>query len=288
MAAGHLVMGFDPGVIGWFMGMDEAAITGAEGLHLTSEMAFFTALALLIVGNGFFKPNISTIVGSHVRPGRPPSRRRVHHLLHGHQPRRRHAAPAALRPTSARPIGWHFGFGLATIGMLVGLAVFVAAHPRGPACSSLGGALSDGVLAMVGHAGQHDAAPVSTASWPCALAVAGVIAFMPRIGPGRPARLEAGAPPEPRAAQEARGRRACPSSTHVYLCRCPGDRCPCSPLLVWSNLGHQDRRPEAVARSPWPRPVGTVAAARRHAPGRDQHAPRACCCSSPAAARSPT
>ena len=28
------------------------------------EMAFFFALALLICGNGFFKPNISTIVGS--------------------------------------------------------------------------------------------------------------------------------------------------------------------------------------------------------------------------------
>jgi len=39
MAAGHLLM------------------------TIQSEIAFFSALALLICGNGFFKPNISTIVG---------------------------------------------------------------------------------------------------------------------------------------------------------------------------------------------------------------------------------
>ncbi len=40
MAAGHLVM------------------------TVPQELAFFTALALLVIGNGFFKPNISTIVGT--------------------------------------------------------------------------------------------------------------------------------------------------------------------------------------------------------------------------------
>ena len=47
MAAGHLLM------------------------SLETEWIFFTALALLIAGNGFFKPNISTIVGSLYPPGSP-------------------------------------------------------------------------------------------------------------------------------------------------------------------------------------------------------------------------
>ena len=45
------------------------------------------ALSLVSVGNGFFKPNISTIVGSLYDAGRPAAGCRLHHLLHGHQPR---------------------------------------------------------------------------------------------------------------------------------------------------------------------------------------------------------
>lgn len=85
---------------------------------------FFVALACLIVGNGFFKPNISAIVGK----------------LYTAKPERRDAGftifyiginlGAAMSPLLCGYIGetygWHYGFGLATIGMLVGLAVFVA------------------------------------------------------------------------------------------------------------------------------------------------------------------
>src|ERR1700676_2908269 len=53
------------------LGSRRAVILGgllmaAGHLLMTSEnnFAFFTALGLLIAGNGFFKPNISTIVGS--------------------------------------------------------------------------------------------------------------------------------------------------------------------------------------------------------------------------------
>src|SRR5213075_1020129 len=47
MAAGHLLM------------------------TIENRVAFYTALALLITGNGFFKPNISTIVGSLYADGNP-------------------------------------------------------------------------------------------------------------------------------------------------------------------------------------------------------------------------
>lgn len=99
MAAGHLLMA------------------------VSNDWAFFLALALLICGNGFFKPNISAIVGS----------------LYGEKNRKRDAGftifymginlGAAMSPLLCGYIGttygWHYGFGLATIGMLIGLAVFV-------------------------------------------------------------------------------------------------------------------------------------------------------------------
>ncbi len=58
-----------------------------------------------------------------LRPLSRPARRRLHDLLHGRQP------GAAMSPLLCGYIGetygWHFGFGLATVGMLAGLAVFV-------------------------------------------------------------------------------------------------------------------------------------------------------------------
>lgn len=100
MAAGHLVM------------------------TVETTVGLYTALALLICGNGFFKPNISTMVGA----------------LYPAASARRDAGftifyiginlGAGLAPLVCGYIGetygWHYGFGLATIGMLVGLATFVA------------------------------------------------------------------------------------------------------------------------------------------------------------------
>ena len=100
MAAGHLLMSVE------------------------NSLAFFMALGLLIAGNGFFKPNISTIVGG----------------LYKHGDERRDGGftifymginlGAALAPLLCGYIGetygWHYGFNLATLGMLIGLAVFWA------------------------------------------------------------------------------------------------------------------------------------------------------------------
>ncbi len=100
MAAGHLLM------------------------TIQTEAVFFLALAFLIAGNGFFKPNISTIVGT----------------LYPEESKKRDGGftifyiginlGAAMAPLLCGYIGetygWHKGFGLATIGMLVGVAIFVA------------------------------------------------------------------------------------------------------------------------------------------------------------------
>ncbi len=88
------------------------------------ETVFFMALALLIAGNGFFKPNISTIVGSLYKKDKEGRDRGFTIFYMGIN------LGAAMSPIICgyvgETFGWHYGFGLATIGMLSGLAVFVA------------------------------------------------------------------------------------------------------------------------------------------------------------------
>ena len=100
MAAGHLLM------------------------TIQQDLWFFTALGFLIAGNGFFKPNISTIVGTLYPEGSPKRDGGFTIFYIGIN------LGAAMAPLLCGYIGetygWHYGFGLATIGMLVGLAVFVA------------------------------------------------------------------------------------------------------------------------------------------------------------------
>ena len=47
-----------------------------------------SAIALLVVGNGFFKPSIATLVGRLYAPDDSASGQRLYDLLHGHQHRR--------------------------------------------------------------------------------------------------------------------------------------------------------------------------------------------------------
>ncbi|QDV24474.1 peptide MFS transporter [Aureliella helgolandensis] len=85
---------------------------------------FFSALGLLIAGNGFFKPNISSMVGNLYSASNPKRDGGFTLFYIGIN------LGAALAPLLCGYVGetygWHRGFGLATIGMLVGLALFVA------------------------------------------------------------------------------------------------------------------------------------------------------------------
>ena len=100
---------------------------GHLAMAVQNLQVFYLALALLICGNGFFKPNISSLVGR---------------LYETDDPRRDSAftifymginlgaflAPIACGYLGER-LGWHWGFGLAGIGMLLGLLVFLRAQP---------------------------------------------------------------------------------------------------------------------------------------------------------------
>ena len=101
-------------------------LMAAGHLLMTAEndIAFFAALALLICGNGFFKPNISTMVGTLYPAGSP--RRDAGFTLFYMGINLGAAMAPLLCGYIGETYGWHYGFGLATVGMLTGVAVFVA------------------------------------------------------------------------------------------------------------------------------------------------------------------
>ncbi|MHB8863342.1 MAG: peptide MFS transporter [Pirellulaceae bacterium] len=97
---------------------------GQALLMFENTAAFFTGLALLVCGNGFFKPNISTIVGTLYPKGSPKRDGGFTIFYMGVN------LGAALSPLVCGYIGelygWKYGFGLASLGMLIGVAIFVA------------------------------------------------------------------------------------------------------------------------------------------------------------------
>ncbi|HLQ26090.1 MAG TPA: peptide MFS transporter [Acidiferrobacterales bacterium] len=100
---------------GMVMAMGHFAMAVPALLHL--------ALGLLITGNGFFKPNISTIVGSLYRQNDPRRDSGFTIFYMGIN------LGAFLSPlvcgTLAEKFGWHYGFAAAGVGMLAGLLVFI-------------------------------------------------------------------------------------------------------------------------------------------------------------------
>tara|TARA_B100001741_G_scaffold261631_1_gene225725 strand:- start:383 stop:1999 length:1617 start_codon:yes stop_codon:yes gene_type:complete len=112
MALGHFFMAFyfDTDMFGF----DATSI---------NNFFFYAALALLIIGNGFFKPNISSMVGRLYPEGddRRDSGFTIFYMGIN--------AGAFLAPLACGwlgyEFGWHYGFGAAGVGMIIGLLVFM-------------------------------------------------------------------------------------------------------------------------------------------------------------------
>ena len=87
-----------------------------------TDFFFYGALGLLIAGNGFFKPNISSLVGSLYKEGDIKRDSGFTIFYMGIN------LGAAMAPLLCgylgENVGWHYGFGLAGIGMLAGVIVF--------------------------------------------------------------------------------------------------------------------------------------------------------------------
>jgi len=104
MAAGHFAMAFEP--------------------------FFLFALGLLILGNGAFKPNISTQVGGLYAPG-DRRRDRAFSIFYVGINLGAFFAPL-ICGTLGEELGWHYGFTAAGLGMTTGLVIYLLATPHLP------------------------------------------------------------------------------------------------------------------------------------------------------------
>ncbi len=100
------------------------ALPGAGGAAAAGSLGpLWLGLILLILGNGFFKPNISTIVGQLYEPGDARRDRAFTIFYMG-------INLGALSPLIVSYLGekvsWHLGFGACGIGMVLGMIVFLS------------------------------------------------------------------------------------------------------------------------------------------------------------------
>ena len=118
---------------GWiadkFIGQKQAVMLGGLLLCLghgilavNAEWAFFSGLILIVVGVGFLKPNISTMVGGLYKKG---DNKRDTGFYIFYMGINIGAFLGALTVGAvAAKYGWHYGFGLAGIGMALGQLVY--------------------------------------------------------------------------------------------------------------------------------------------------------------------
>ena len=89
-----------------------------------TDFFFYGALGLLIAGNGFFKPNISSLVGSLYEDENMKMKRDSGFTIFYMGINLGAAVAPLLCGYIGAEWGWHYGFGLAGIGMLAGVVVF--------------------------------------------------------------------------------------------------------------------------------------------------------------------
>ncbi|MEX0967794.1 MAG: peptide MFS transporter [Bacteroidia bacterium] len=92
-------------------------------LAVDAPWAFFTGLALIIIGVGGLKPNISTMVGGLYKPG--DERRDSGFTIFYIGINVGAFLSSLIVGYVGEKIGWHYGFGLAGIGMLLGQVVYM-------------------------------------------------------------------------------------------------------------------------------------------------------------------
>ena len=102
---------------------------GQFTLFLDDQVTFFIGLALLVVGNGFFKPNISSMIGKFYKTGDGRRDGAFTIFYMGIN------IGAFLTPLTCGAIGeiegWKYGFLTAGIGMVLGLLIMIWAQKAG-------------------------------------------------------------------------------------------------------------------------------------------------------------
>jgi proton-dependent oligopeptide transporter, POT family len=118
MAVGHFMMAFEP--------------------------LLLFALLFLILGNGCFKPNMSTQVGE-LYPAGDPRRDRAYSIFYVGINIGAFLAPLVCGTLGER-VGWHYGFAAAGIGMLIGLSIYLVGQSHMP---------PDPLVVAKGKAAEH-------------------------------------------------------------------------------------------------------------------------------------
>ena len=98
-------------------------VAGHGILSIEQPWAFYTGLTLIVAGVGMLKPNISTMVGGLYPPG--DERRDKGFSIFYIGINVGAAAASIIVGLVAEAYGWHYGFGLAAIGMLLGQLVYM-------------------------------------------------------------------------------------------------------------------------------------------------------------------
>lgn len=107
-----------------------ASLMAIGHFMMAFERLLFPALLVLILGSGAFKPNTTTQVGALYPPG-DARRDRGYSIYYVGINLGAFLAPLVCG-TLGETIGWHYGFGAAGVGMLIGLVVYLLATPYLP------------------------------------------------------------------------------------------------------------------------------------------------------------
>jgi POT family proton-dependent oligopeptide transporter len=119
------IMGFRTAIIWGALLMAAGQFT----LFADNQTTFFIGLALLVIGNGFFKPNISSMIGKFYPDGDPRRDGAFTIFYMGIN------IGAFLTPLTCGAIGeiegWKYGFLTAGVGMMLGFGIFMWAQAKG-------------------------------------------------------------------------------------------------------------------------------------------------------------
>jgi len=139
-----------------------AILMSAGHLTMASEQLFLLALLLLILGGGCFIANLSAQIGGLYSPA--DSRRTRAFGIYLMALNVGALAAPLIAGTMGERIGWHWGFGAAGVGMLIGLVTYLFGRPHFPPDRVSRG---------------EKRAPLTRAQWIAVLAI--LITMFPRI-----------------------------------------------------------------------------------------------------------
>jgi POT family proton-dependent oligopeptide transporter len=131
ISIGHIILGISG------LGPLEHSVTGMS--------LFITGLAVIVLGTGHFKPTVSVMVGQLYRQGDP--RRDAAYTIFYMGINLGAFLCAFVCGTLGEKVGWHWGFGSAAVGMILGMIAYMIGRPT--------------FLGRIGEAPRGDATRIS-------------------------------------------------------------------------------------------------------------------------------